>query len=62
MTAVLAVDVGGASGTLVHSLMAENPNLLGIVFDLPSVMPSAAAAICHHGADNLSNATSETLR
>jgi hypothetical protein len=36
----LTVDIGGASGTLVHSLMAENPNLLGIVFDLPTAVPA----------------------
>ncbi len=52
------VDVGGASGTLVHSLMAENPNLLGIVFDLPSVMPSAAAAATALGLADRSKAVS----
>src|ERR1700738_3124583 len=54
----LTVDVGGASGTLVHSLMAENPNLLGIVFDLPSVMPSAAAAATALGLADRSKAVS----
>jgi hypothetical protein len=43
-TAKLAVDIGGASGTLVHSLMTANPQLHGIILDLPDVLPSAAAA------------------
>jgi SAM-dependent methyltransferase len=42
--AKLAVDIGGASGTLVHSLMIANPQLHGIIFDLPDVVPSATAA------------------
>jgi SAM-dependent methyltransferase len=42
--AKLAVDIGGASGTLVHSLMTANPQLHGIIFDLPDVVPSATAA------------------
>jgi hypothetical protein len=40
-TAKLAVDIGGASGTLVHSLMTANPKLHGIILDLPDVVPSA---------------------
>jgi hypothetical protein len=43
-TAKLAVDIGGASGTLVHSLMIANPQLHGIILDLPDVVPSATAA------------------
>ena len=42
--AKLAVDIGGASGTLVHSLMSANPQLHGIILDLPDVVPSATAA------------------
>ena len=42
--AKLAVDIGGASGTLVHSLMSANPQLRGIILDLPDVVPSAIAA------------------
>ena len=44
-TTKLAVDIGGASGTLVHSLMTANPQLHGIILDLPDVVPSATAAI-----------------
>src|SRR5262249_29719391 len=43
-TAKLAVDIGGASGTLVHSLMIANPQLHGIILDLPAVVPSATTA------------------
>ena len=43
-TAKLAVDIGGASGTLVHTLMTANSQLHGIILDLPDVVPSATAA------------------
>ena len=43
-TVKLAVDIGGASGTLVHSLMSANPQLHGIILDLPDVVPSATTA------------------
>jgi hypothetical protein len=43
-TAKLVVDIGGASGTLVHSLLMANSQLRGIVLDLPDVVPSATAA------------------
>ena len=43
-TAKLAVDIGGSSGTLVHSLMTANPQLHGIILDLSDVVPSATAA------------------
>jgi O-methyltransferase domain/Dimerisation domain len=40
----VAVDIGGASGTLIHSLMKKNPGLQGVVFDLSHVVPSAIRA------------------
>jgi hypothetical protein len=43
-TAKLAVDIGGASGALIHSLLMANSQLHGIVLDLPNVVPSATAA------------------
>jgi hypothetical protein len=43
-TAKVAVDIGGASGTLVHSLLMANSQLHGIVLDLSDVVPSATAA------------------
>jgi O-methyltransferase domain len=43
-SAKLAVDIGGASGTLVHGLLMANSELHGIVLDLPDVVPNATAA------------------
>jgi O-methyltransferase domain len=40
----VAVDVGGADGALVHSLMQHNPHLRGVVLDRPEVAAAAAAA------------------
>ena len=40
-----AVDVGGAEGTLIAALMAKNPSLAGIVFDLPHVTAAATAKL-----------------
>jgi hypothetical protein len=48
-TAKLAVDIGGASGTLVHSLLMANSQLHGIILDLPDVVPSATAAAAAAG-------------
>jgi len=45
----LAVDVGGASGDLLHSLMRVNPRLQGVVFDLPHVADDALAAAAREG-------------
>ena len=41
----VAVDVGGATGSLVRALLAANSHLRGIVFDLPKVVPHARAEI-----------------
>ena len=57
-TAKLAVDIGGASGTLVHSLMTANPQLHGIILDLPDVVPSATAAASALGLAERSRALS----
>jgi hypothetical protein len=37
----LAVDVGGGDGSLLRSLMRADPNLRGLVFDLPRVVEAA---------------------
>ncbi|WP_222864531.1 methyltransferase [Micromonospora sp. WP24] len=37
----LAVDVGGGDGSLIRSLMRTNPELRGLVFDLPRVVGTA---------------------
>jgi hypothetical protein len=43
-SAAVAADIGGAAGALIHALMQANPDLRGIVLDLPNVVPSAIAA------------------
>jgi precorrin-6B methylase 2 len=40
----LAVDVGGATGALLHDLMAVNATMRGIVLDLPAAVPLAEDA------------------
>ena len=45
----VAVDVGGADGALVHSLMQHNPNLRCIVLDRPEVVAAAVAAAAARG-------------
>lgn len=45
----VAVDVGGASGDLLHDLMRVNPDLRGIVFDRPHVGADALAAAAREG-------------
>ena len=39
----LVADIGGANGTFVHELLARNPKLRGLVFDLPIPLPGARA-------------------
>src|SRR5262245_53276278 len=41
---LMAVDVGGATGPLPHSLMQNNPHLHGIVYDRPENVARAQAA------------------
>jgi hypothetical protein len=40
----VAVDVGGASGTLIHALLQQNPALQGVVYDPPHVAACALKA------------------
>ncbi|HEX6449704.1 MAG TPA: methyltransferase [Trebonia sp.] len=44
-----ALDLGGASGDLLHSVMLANPNLEGAVLDRPHVLPDAVAAASEKG-------------
>lgn len=44
-----AVDIGGAEGTLIAALLAKNPSLKGIVFDLPHVKATAEAKLSAQG-------------
>lgn len=43
------VDVGGGNGTLLTGLLKANPNLRGIVFDLPHVADKARNKIAEEG-------------
>lgn len=52
----LAADIGGASGTLLHGLMAANPHLHGIVVDLPDTVGNAETAARELGLSNRSTA------
>jgi hypothetical protein len=45
----LAVDVGGATGSLLHLLQEANPTLRGIVFDRPNIVDHAVAEIAQKG-------------
>ena len=45
----LAVDVGGATGSLLQLLQHANPTLRGIVFDRPNIMDDAVAHISRNG-------------
>jgi hypothetical protein len=53
---LLAVDVGGATGSLLHSLMQINPNLRGIVYDRPENISGAQAAAASLGLSERSTA------
>jgi hypothetical protein len=53
---LLAVDVGGATGSLLHSLMEVNPNLHGIVYDRPANVPKSQAAAISLGLSERSTA------
>jgi len=45
----VAVDVGGATGSLLHLLVEANSDLRGIVFDRPNIVGAAAAAAAQRG-------------
>ena len=45
----LAVDVGGATGSLLQLLQQANPELHGIVFDRPNIVDDAVAQIARMG-------------
>jgi SAM-dependent methyltransferase len=48
-SAKLVVDVGGASGALISSLLMKNPALMGAILERPEVVPRAQAAIAERG-------------
>ena len=43
-SATLVADVGGGSGSLLYAVLQVNPQLRGVVYDLPHVTPVATAA------------------
>lgn len=43
------VDVGGGHGTLLAAILAANPHLRGILFDLPHVLPGAEPVLAAAG-------------
>ena len=45
----VVADIGGAAGALVHALMEANPDLEGILFDLPNIIPNGVAAAERRG-------------
>jgi hypothetical protein len=45
----LAIDVGGATGSLLQLLQEANPELRGIVFDRPNIVDDAVAQIARAG-------------
>ena len=55
-TSLMAVDVGGATGSLLYSLMQLNPHLHGIVYDRPENMSRAQAAAMSLGLSERSTA------
>lgn len=48
-SSMVAVDVGGAGGVLLHALMEANSKLNGILLDLPNVIEQAKADVRWHG-------------
>jgi O-methyltransferase domain/Dimerisation domain len=53
---LMAVDVGGAAGSLLYSLMQINPHLHGIVYDRPENVSRAQAAAMSLGLSERSTA------
>jgi hypothetical protein len=43
------VDIGGGTGQLVAAILGRYPAITGVVFDLPSVVPGAAAVLARAG-------------
>jgi SAM-dependent methyltransferase len=48
-SAKLVVDVGGASGALIATLLMNNPALTGAILERPDVVPRAQAAVAERG-------------
>jgi hypothetical protein len=48
----VVVDVGGANGVLLATVLAANPSARGVLFDLPHVAPDAKAYLSSRGVQN----------
>ena len=48
-SAKLVVDIGGASGALISTLLMKNPALTGAILERPEVAPRAQAAVAERG-------------
>ena len=46
------VDVGGADGTGLATILAAHPHMRGVLFDLPHVITSAPRTLARHGVDD----------
>src|SRR6185437_14652999 len=45
----VTADIGGADGTVLTQLLADDPERLGIVFDLPEIVSGAAKVLARAG-------------
>src|SRR5580693_8254081 len=46
------VDVGGADGTVLATILAAHPHIRGVLFDLPHVITDAPRTLARHGVDD----------
>jgi hypothetical protein len=46
------VDVGGADGTVLATILAAHPHMRGVLFDLPHVITNAPRTLASHGVED----------
>ena len=46
------VDIGGADGTVLATILAAHPHIRGVLFDLPHVITDAPRTLASHGVDD----------
>jgi hypothetical protein len=46
------VDIGGADGTVLATILAGHPHMRGVLFDLPHVITDAPRTLASHGVDD----------
>ena len=49
------VDIGGADGTVLATILAGHPHMHGVLFDLPHVITDAPRTLASHGVDDRVN-------